>query len=544
MNLENNRYWDGWDQFIYKLPDLLIALLVLFVGWLIAKVIEKGVYKALKKTNLDNRLFSNTNPNRKYSSEKIISKIIYFLLLAFVFILFFNILDLNIIATPLVSMLSSITAAVPSILKAALILLIAWLIATALSFIIKKTGKTLKMHQMFNKLNVTKNNQDPSTLVDKVAKIAFYLVILLFLPGVLAALNIDGISGPFSNMLENILGFLPKLFAAALILFVGWFVAKLVRDLVTNFLQTIGTEKLVERFGMKKLFEGTSLSSIIGTIVFVLILIPTVITALERLDLKGISEPAVAMLNDILTMLPNIAVAILLVLIGLWLGKWVNKFVTGLLDRIGFNSFFHGMGIKKPNSTTATNISFSKMVGYIAQIFIVMLFVVEALNNVKLDFLVTLATGVIAYLPNVFAAVVIITVGLFLGNLVKKLLESVLQGPHFTLLSSVAKYAIIAISIFMALDQLGVAASIVNAAFILILGGLALAFGLSFGLGGKEFARKYLERLDQKIEETTVDTTQANFAQTKTDPTINKQTSQFNPNNPVNYQPNDPNTEV
>jgi hypothetical protein len=131
---------------------------------------------------------------------------------------------------------------------------------------------------------------------------------------------------------------------------------------------------------------------------------------------------------------------------------------------------------------------------------------------VKLDFLVTLATGVIAYLPSVFAAIIIIVVGLFLGNLVKKLLESILQGPHFGLLSSVAKYAIIAISIFMALDQLGVAKAIVNAAFILILGGLSLAFGLAFGLGGKDFASKYLNRLDNKIEQTTVDKSQLHKA--------------------------------
>lgn len=56
----------------------------------------------------------------------------------------------------------------------------------------------------------------------------------------------------------------------------------------------------------------------------------------------------------------------------------------------------------------------------------------------------------------------------------------------------------------MALDQLGVAHSIVNSAFILILGGLALAFGLAFGLGGKDFAAKYLQKLDRKIEQTSI----------------------------------------
>lgn len=104
----------------------------------------------------------------------------------------------------------------------------------------------------------------------------------------------------------------------------------------------------------------------------------------------------------------------------------------------------------------------------------------------------------------VLAAIVIIGVGLWLGYLVQKLLSSVLQGAHFKLLPVIAKYAIITISVFMALDQLGVASSIVNSAFILILGGLALAFGLAFGLGGKDFAKKRLDKLDTKIDQTSI----------------------------------------
>ncbi|MBT2687702.1 mechanosensitive ion channel [Bacillus sp. ISL-47] len=500
--MDNNRYWGGFDYLLAKLPDLLLALLVLLIGWVIAKAIEKAVLKGLRKTSLDDKVFPD-KANRKYSSEKMISKIIYYLLLVFVFILFFNILDLDIIATPLVGMFSSIMAAVPSILKAALILLFAWLIASGLSFLIRKGGKTLKVHEKLDKWNLTDNKQQPSNVIDKVAKVVFYLVLLIFLPAVLGALNLNGIAGPFTGMLESILAFLPKLLAAALILLVGWFVAKIVRDIVTNFLQAIGTEKLTKKLGLTRLFEGTSLASVIGTVVFVLILIPTVIAALERLDIEGISGPAIAMLNDVLTMLPNIAVAIFFVLIGVWIGKWVRKFVSSLLERIGFNSYFSGMGLNK-SPATGSGLTFSQVIGYIAEVIIVLLFVVQALNILGLDFLVTLATGVIAYLPHVIAALVILGVGLWLGSLVKKLLSTVLQGPHYKFLANVAQAAIVAISIFMALDQLGLAASIVNAAFILTLGALALAFGLSFGLGGKDFAAKYLQKLDRKIEETTI----------------------------------------
>jgi hypothetical protein len=520
-----NNFYNGWDGILGKLPNVLIALAVLLVGWLVAKLIEKAVYKGLQKTSLDNKLFSNMN-NKKYSAEKILSKIVYILVLVFVFIMFLNILDLYILTEPLVGMISTITSAIPNILKAGLILLIAWLIASGLKFLIQKGGKTLGVHEKLSKYKLTDNNQQTTNVVDKVANIVFYLVLLMALPAVLAALNLRGVSEPFENMIQGILSFIPKLFAAALILLVGYFVAKIVRDILTNFLQSIGTEKLVERFGLSRLFEGTSLSRVIGTIAFVFILIPTVIAALERLDIEGISTPAIAMLNDILTMIPNIAVAILLVLIGMWLGKWLKRFTTDLLRRIGFDSYFKGMGVgataKRPNS-----LSFSEIVGYIVQVFVVLLFVAEALNVIKLDFFVDLARGVIAYLPHVVAALVILGVGLWLGGLVKKVLGSVLQGESSNVLASVAKYAIITISVFMALDQLGVAPAIVNAAFILTLGGLALAFGLAFGLGGKNFASKYLAKFDDKIEKTSIN--QAAVQQQK-----------MKNNNPINPNPATP----
>ena len=140
------------------------------------------------------------------------------------------------------------------------------------------------------------------------------------------------------------------------------------------------------------------------------------------------------------------------------------------------------------------------MVGILAKIIVVLLFTVEALQIVQLDFLVTLATGVIAYLPMLLTAIIILGIGLYVGQFMERILQTIVQHNYSRMLAKIAKYTIFTITVFMALDQLGVAHSIVNAAFILVLGGLALAFGLAFGLGGTEFARKYLGKLDNKLE--------------------------------------------
>src|SRR5699024_8826703 len=121
---------------------------------------------------------------------------------------------------------------------------------------------------------------------------------------------------------------------------------------------------------------------------------------------------------------------------------------------------------------------------------------------IKLNFLVDIASAITAYLPNVLAAVLILGIALILGNIAEKIITNFLHGPVIRVLGMFAKYAILTIAGFMALTQLGIATSIVASAFILILGGAALAFGLAFGLGGKEFAIKYWNKVDQAIEET------------------------------------------
>ncbi|MBT2657852.1 mechanosensitive ion channel [Bacillus sp. ISL-18] len=489
----------GWYIYTDQIPHLLFALVVLLIGWLIAKAIGKAVTSLLKKTSFDDRLFSSFGNSRRYSSETIIGKIVYYALLVIVWIIFFNMLNLSLIAQPLVSMVSTITGAIPHLLKAALILLFAWVVAFLLRMLFKKGAAMLQLDSRLVKWKMAENQVAAQSSVDRIAQGVFYFVLLLFLPAVLGALQIDGISGPFTHALTSMVSFIPKLFAAALIVLIGWLIAKLVRDILTNFLKSIGADSIGQRFGIMKNQGDTNLSTIIGNIVFIFILIPTIITALEKLDLKGISEPAIAMLNRILTLIPNVIVAIILMLVGIWLGKWIEKMVVQMLWRLRFDSIFNQIGIGT-STPEKSKFSLSQIVGLLVKIVVVLLFAVEALQIVHLDFLVTLATGVIAYLPMLFAAIVILGVGLYVGHLVERILQNVIKNNSSRTLAAIAKYTIFVITVFMALDQLGVAHSIVNAAFILVLGGLALAFGLAFGLGGKTFAAKYLEKLDDKLD--------------------------------------------
>lgn len=490
-------YWNNTLSFV---PELLMALLVLIIGFIVAKVLENVTHKVLRKIRVNERL---GNTRSKWTVEQIISKVVFFIVLVFVLILFFNMLNLNTLATPFISMYSGLTGAFLNILKAALILLFAWILATVVKKVIQTVGKKLNLGKYSEKMGVDEKPLEQEKWIDSAANIAYYLIFLLFIPAVLSALGIDGLSGPFESMIASFFVFIPKLVSAALIFAIGWFVAKLVRSLIEKFLHAAGADRLADKLKISSFLEGTSISKVIGIIAFILIMIPVSITALDLLDLEGISVPAIAMLNDILSMLPKIAIAIILVLVGIVVAKWVKDVAVSLLEKLGINSIFGKMGFQSAGGSAP---SFAKLLGTIVQVVIILLFVVEALQLLELDFMVTLATGIFAYLPSVIAAVIILAVGFWLANMVEKLVGSVMSHasgtPHF--LRYVAKYAIIAFAVFMALDQLGIAASIINSAFILILGGVALAFGLAFGLGGREHAARYLSKMEKSLEKTDV----------------------------------------
>src|SRR5699024_2249503 len=138
--------------------------------------------------------------------------------------------------------------------------------------------------------------------------------------------------------------------------------------------------------------EGTSLAQVVGTIVFVLIMIPVTISALEQLNISGITGPAIEMLNNIMTMIPNIAVAIILVIVGVWIGRWIKQLIDQLLTRVGFNNLMKHLGVGKW-SEQPQPYTLSQIVGIIAEIVVIILFVGEALQVVNLVFLVTIVGG-------------------------------------------------------------------------------------------------------------------------------------------------------
>jgi len=183
---------------------------------------------------------------------------------------------------------------------------IAWVLATVAKMALSRVMRTFSVDERLNQEVGTASSERPLLLSDTVANALYWFIFLLFLPLILDSLEMQQALLPVNNLLNQILAAIPKILEAVLIGFVGWLLAMVVRRIVTNLLAAAGADSLGARFGISRTSGGQSLSWIVGTIVYVLILIPTAIAALNALDIQAISQPAVAMLNDILSAVPKI----------------------------------------------------------------------------------------------------------------------------------------------------------------------------------------------------------------------------------------------
>src|SRR5699024_3963226 len=135
-------------NFIHGVQNVVVALIVLLVGWIISIAVGNAVERAMKTINLDEKLIDKILPNKEQvDSIVIIGKIVYYILLVIAFMLFFNVLNLNALANPLSDLIGSFFSFIPTVLSAALILLLAWVIASLVQWIIVKGTEKAKIQQ-------------------------------------------------------------------------------------------------------------------------------------------------------------------------------------------------------------------------------------------------------------------------------------------------------------------------------------------------------------------------------------------------------------
>lgn len=200
--------------------------------------------------------------------------------------------------------------------------------------------------------------------------------------------------------------------------------------------------------------------------------------------------------------LPSLLGALLVFFFGLIvaiaLGKVVEKVISllqvdQLLEKIKVGERFKDAGIQ---------IKVSKFFGELVKWFLILVFLMAATDILKLSQVSEFLNSVILYIPNIVIATIILSVAFLLGNFVFHAVRSstkVAGVMSASFLAIIAKWAIIIFGLLAALIQLGIAVSLVNTIFIGLIAALALAFGLSFGLGGREEAALILKKIREDL---------------------------------------------
>ncbi len=494
-------------QIVDLLPRLLGAVLILFVGWLVAYIAKAIVEGLLNRTNIDNRIASGLTGSDSIKVEKFISGLVFWTILLITIVAVLDTLQLRVASEPLNAFLGEIGAFLPKLLAAGILLAVAWVVATLVKTLVVNALNALNVDERLNssQQDATADSSNQLSIAQTIGTALYWFIFLLFLMPVLDTLGLQQALGPINTLVSEILAILPNILGAVIIGVVGWFAANIIRRIVTNLLATTGIDHIGSRFGLSSAStSGQSLSSILGTIVYVLILIPVAIAALNTLQIQAISVPAIAMLQQILNAIPLIFTAAAILAVAYFLGRFVSELVTNILTSIGFNNIFSILGLPTParrevydatgeQIPSSTSKTPSEIVGFIAFIGIMLFAAIAAINILNIPALTALVTGITIILGRILAGLVVFAVGLFLANLAFSIITSS-GNAQARILGQVARIAIIVLVSAMALQQIGVAPDIVNLAFGLLLGALAVAIALSFGLGSRDIAKTQVQQ--------------------------------------------------
>lgn len=370
----------------------------------------------------------------------------------------------------------------PELLGALLVLLIGWLIAKGIkALIVKMLRKTSWDERVFGRANVGDTNVF-------VANIVYYIIMIFVLIIVLEILGLREVLVPLGNMIDKFLSFIPNLIGAILIAFIGYILAKFISNLV-NIGGTL-LDRIVDKTGFQ---DTDKLINILRKFVFIIIFIPFLIQAFNALQLEAISEPANNILYKFTEMLGEIIIAAVILFVFVWGGKYLANFLEDLFRSLGLDHAAAKMGIHKMIGPTQ---SLSRIVANIIYFFLVFFGVITAVEILGLERLSVILHEILAVTGQILFGLIILAIGNFISLLIY---NTMIRSNDNTFIAGVVRWATLALFIAIALRTMGIANEIVELAFGLTLGAIAVTIALSYGLGGREAAGEHFREIIKKF---------------------------------------------
>ena len=481
-----------------------VAPLIIVVGGLILSLLASWAVAVLvRQTGADKKLselLARDDAAARTSIAKLAGRIVFWIGVLITLVALLNYVDLGGAAEPLNVLLAQVLEYVPRIVGAALIMFAAYVVARILRYLIvvglTRTGVDERLSEQ---LAEVEGREEPVAVSKMLGDTVYWLVFLLFLPAALGALKLTGLLEPVASMFEEVVGYIPNIASAAIILLIGWFVARLVQRILTNLSAAAGVDRIGEKVGIQKALGKKRMSDLIGVVANVLIILPVAIAALDALRLDSITRPASQMLNTILTALPSIFAAGLVLVVSYFIGRLVAELVTNLLSSAGFDNILVRLGVAKEVDTTAKRVP-SSVGGDIVMIAIMLFAFIEAASLLGFENLAMLTRELMELGGHILLGLAIIALGLYLGKAAADVIERS-QIKQNELLALIARVAIVILAAAMGLRQMGLANEIIVTAFTLALGALAVALALAFGLGGREAAGEQVKEWRDRLRD-------------------------------------------
>jgi hypothetical protein len=210
-------------------------------------------------------------------------------------------------------------------------------------------------------------------------------------------------------------------------------------------------------------------------------------------------------LNLVLTFIPKLIGFLIILLVGYIIAKVVSKAVVFLLRKIGFDRMSERIGLSRISQSSGMKLDPAGILGQIVYWFLILIFLIPAVDALGLTSVSNILNTLVTYIPNVFVAILV----LFLGTLAATFVADIVRGftssakvGNPSIFANIARFSIIGFAALIALEQLQIAPALLNILFTAIIGAVALAFGLAFGIGGQDSARRLLAHGENTVSNT------------------------------------------
>ena len=213
-----------------------------------------------------------------------------------------------------------------------------------------------------------------------------------------------------------------------------------------------------------------------------------------------IFQPLQDALSTFLSFLPQLIGAIVILIIGYIVAKVLQAVVGRVLQGIGFDGWMERGGIKQFFDRAQTNYTPATVIGSLVFWFVFIIAITMAADALGIPQVSAVLGQLIAYIPSIIAAILILILASLLANFVSGIVRG---ATGSNLLASVAQYAIIVYAVFAAITELGIAVELTAPTFLILLGAVALAAALAFGIGGRDVAGDIIQKAYNRSSEVT-----------------------------------------